>query len=272
MLAAQHAEDGDLSRFSDDEILGCIEWDNADVNVVEVLVECRWLDRDEGRLTVHDWAEHCPNYVKERVKKREQRSKGKGVGDGTRGTMSGDCPQTVPGRSTPTQPNPTLPNQTKPNPTNSGRNPESDQMNKTNEAALRLAVEASKALSPAKFNDRQLIAKAAVIAVASLDENWFRVALGGVTKTSTKNPCGKFHTCCRDHAERLHSKDFDQLAAQVNIPKTFYSRLEKEIGGKKRPRVPTSPPKSPPIERASTSQTEMNRRRNEIEQQLLKVG
>jgi len=107
-----------------------------------------------------------------------------------------------------------------------GRNPDSDRMNETFENALPLAVRACKALAPKYPNDRQLIARAAVLAVSELSENWLSIALGGVTETETLNRCGKFHTCCRDHAERLHDASFDALARSVRVPRTFYARLE----------------------------------------------
>jgi hypothetical protein len=65
-LFCQHnARDGVLSKFSPLEIVGWMEFDGDAEELIDALVETRWLDRDDaGRLTVHDWHEHRPNWLK----------------------------------------------------------------------------------------------------------------------------------------------------------------------------------------------------------------
>lgn len=78
-MAAQYAaETGDLSRFNADDIADYCEWDRDADELVNALVECRWLDRDErtGRLVVHDWLDHRPGYINERLRKQQFRSSG----------------------------------------------------------------------------------------------------------------------------------------------------------------------------------------------------
>lgn len=148
----------------------------------------------------------------------------------------------------------------------SGRNPDSDQMNRTFESALPLAVRACKALNPQAWNDRKLIARAATLAVSSLSVHWFEVSLGGVTQTTTNKRCAKFHTCCRDHAQRQHEADFDELAKVVNIPKTFYKRLTTAM------RTPTP---QVTLKRSPTtlaSDAAMNAARNKIADDLRRIG
>ena len=128
-----------------------------------------------------------------------------------------------------------------------GRNPKqrnpskSDQMSEKMEAALVLAVRATSALRPSQPNDRQLIARAAVLAVTKLSERWWEVALGGVTRCATRKPMAKFRDCCRDHAGRLHDAEFDELCRDVAIPRTFYQRWQKQLGSRPTVRATVRP-------------------------------
>ncbi len=79
-----------LSRFTADDIASFIDWDGDPAELIKTLVECRWLDEKDGCLSVHDWAEHCPGYVHERTRKREQRQMSRDIRD---------SPRTVPGHS-----------------------------------------------------------------------------------------------------------------------------------------------------------------------------
>lgn len=73
-MAAQYTDDGDLSRFDNDDIACYIGWDGDSAELVTALVDLRWIDRIEGRLVIHDWDDHKPYFVTERLRKREQRA------------------------------------------------------------------------------------------------------------------------------------------------------------------------------------------------------
>ena len=75
MLTCQTADDGDLSKHSHQEIADYADYDGSATELIEAMVETRWLDRNGEQLMVHDWDEHCPKYVKDRKMKREQRGK-----------------------------------------------------------------------------------------------------------------------------------------------------------------------------------------------------
>ena len=61
----RNAPDGDIGKLSNDEIAAAIEWDGSADEMIDALIKSRWLDEDpEFRLVVHDWSEHCPNYLK----------------------------------------------------------------------------------------------------------------------------------------------------------------------------------------------------------------
>ena len=107
------ARDGDLSRFSEMEIAGWIEYPGDPGDFIAALVECRWLDSDGDILTVHNWADHRPNWLKG-VQAKEQPGSGPGKPprSGTRSaTKVADLSGAPPNL---TQPNPTKPNPTKP--------------------------------------------------------------------------------------------------------------------------------------------------------------
>lgn len=74
MLACQTADDGDLSKYSNQELADNAEYDKDANELIEALVTTRWLDRDGNKLLVHDWEEHCPKFVRDRKAKREQRA------------------------------------------------------------------------------------------------------------------------------------------------------------------------------------------------------
>lgn len=72
---ARSAPDGDIGRFTNKMIAAGMEWaGNAD-ELIEALVDSGWLDsvdEDEGRLVVHDWHDHCPDYIKKRQRRTKQ--------------------------------------------------------------------------------------------------------------------------------------------------------------------------------------------------------
>lgn len=64
-LTARSAVRGDIGRFSDIEIAAWLEWDGDASQLIDALVESRFLDRDKThRLIVHDWHEHASTYIK----------------------------------------------------------------------------------------------------------------------------------------------------------------------------------------------------------------
>lgn len=104
-----NAPDGDIGRLTNDEIAASIEWDRDANELINALVETRWLDRSERyRLLIHEWPEHCSsthkgNYIKWGKSFAASRS---------------DNPSDVPSepRSDNPSEHPSKPNQTNPNP------------------------------------------------------------------------------------------------------------------------------------------------------------
>jgi len=59
-FVGRYTPQGNIGKYSDDEIEAWIEWDGEDGGLVAALVKCGWLDTDPThRLIVHDWASHA---------------------------------------------------------------------------------------------------------------------------------------------------------------------------------------------------------------------
>ena len=70
LATAKNCPSGNIGKFTDEEIAIIVDWDGDPGELVQCLVECGWLDEcDQHRLIVHDWNEHCPQYVKGNLKK-----------------------------------------------------------------------------------------------------------------------------------------------------------------------------------------------------------
>lgn len=69
---AQVSPRGDIGVVSDLEIAGAVAWDKKPAKLIDVLVNCGWLDRNsEHRLVVHDWPEHCDNYIAKILRRKK---------------------------------------------------------------------------------------------------------------------------------------------------------------------------------------------------------
>lgn len=106
-FAANSADDGRVGRYDNDVIACWFEWfpdENADHHdLIGALVEVGYLDEIDGndRLEVHDWTDHAPKYIQDRLSKRKSRKLSKLV-------------ETCPDVSEEIAINPTKPNPTKP--------------------------------------------------------------------------------------------------------------------------------------------------------------
>lgn len=59
-MVGRYAPQGNIGKYTDEEIEAWIEWDGEEGALVSALVVCGWLDACElHRLLVHDWPEHA---------------------------------------------------------------------------------------------------------------------------------------------------------------------------------------------------------------------
>lgn len=74
--AASHSEADGALRHPWDEICEFLDIrpDLDPRRLLDVLVECRWIDPGDP-MVVHDWLEHAPRYVIDRLRKRESRQR-----------------------------------------------------------------------------------------------------------------------------------------------------------------------------------------------------
>ena len=62
---ASNAPEGDIGRYSNEDIATLIDWDGDADELIDALAETGWLARcSNHRLVVHDWGDHAPNYLK----------------------------------------------------------------------------------------------------------------------------------------------------------------------------------------------------------------
>ncbi len=60
-----NAPQGDIGRHSNEDICASLEWAGDADELIGTLTSCGWLDAHEKhRLTVHDWHDHAPTYIK----------------------------------------------------------------------------------------------------------------------------------------------------------------------------------------------------------------
>lgn len=69
LFAQYHAVDGNLSDFTPKQVAAWFGWKGDAGKLIEALVNAGWLDRSgSGDLTIHDWSDHAPNWVKGALK------------------------------------------------------------------------------------------------------------------------------------------------------------------------------------------------------------
>jgi hypothetical protein len=75
-MACRSAPDGDIGKHTNKLIAAGMEWDGDADELINALTETGWIDKvdDERRLVIHDWDEHCPEYIKKRKRSKESYS------------------------------------------------------------------------------------------------------------------------------------------------------------------------------------------------------
>lgn len=62
--AAKQCPQGDIGRFSNEDIAELLDWDGPADELIDALVSCDWLEKSaEYRLIVHDWHDHAPGFI-----------------------------------------------------------------------------------------------------------------------------------------------------------------------------------------------------------------
>lgn len=70
-FAAQHAPRGDIGKWSNAAIAGACYWEGDADAFVQALIDSGYADESAThRVVIHDWAEHCPQYVRAALSRR----------------------------------------------------------------------------------------------------------------------------------------------------------------------------------------------------------
>lgn len=104
-----YALDGDLTKYSKQQIADAAEWESDASTFVDALVSSGFIDVDKESMKIHDWIEFCGELILKRLDRRKAKreSLGKRTADNIRRTAEN-------GRNiSPTVPNHTVPNHTK---------------------------------------------------------------------------------------------------------------------------------------------------------------
>lgn len=69
-LTAEVAIAGDIGKWPNGAISGGCDWRGDADRFIRALVDSGWLDEDEEhRLVIHDWGQHCENWVRAKAQK-----------------------------------------------------------------------------------------------------------------------------------------------------------------------------------------------------------
>jgi hypothetical protein len=73
LLTGRETPRGDIGKLSNEDIALAIDYRGAEGELIEALVACGWIDRDEiERLVIHDWADHADDAVHMRLARSQQ--------------------------------------------------------------------------------------------------------------------------------------------------------------------------------------------------------
>lgn len=123
--AYDYGADGDLSRFTDEDIADAIDWEGDPGELVAALTQCGFLTEDRQ---IHDWEDFAQKWIERRKNDRERKRAGRRSPDDVQRTSDGDPPEfhSLSGVTGPdhTGPNLTGPESTpQPPPCEEGENP-----------------------------------------------------------------------------------------------------------------------------------------------------
>lgn len=69
-FVAKHAPQGNIGKFPDGSIARACDWLGDPASFLKSLLKSGFLDESEAhRYLVHDWSEHCPNWVRAQLQK-----------------------------------------------------------------------------------------------------------------------------------------------------------------------------------------------------------
>ena len=110
-FASRWCDDGRIGKYTPAELAADIGWQGPPGVLIEGLTDAGFLDGQGDQLRIHDWTDHCAEYVKKRIKRRQ----GTGATGASKAPVS-LSPAANGGQRQPTAANGRLPNPSLPNP------------------------------------------------------------------------------------------------------------------------------------------------------------
>lgn len=66
-VVQEYSPQGRLSDIDPDDLAEELGWEESPSDLIDALVHTGWVDRVGDELLVHDWSEHCPNFIHRRL-------------------------------------------------------------------------------------------------------------------------------------------------------------------------------------------------------------
>jgi hypothetical protein len=72
-FASRHAMQGNIGKWSDEEIASAVAWSGEASVLITALLSAGWLDRSKRhRLLIHDWKDHADDAVRKTLRNRKE--------------------------------------------------------------------------------------------------------------------------------------------------------------------------------------------------------
>jgi hypothetical protein len=72
--SGEYTPKGDIGRLADGVIAKAVDWRGDTSKLISVLIQTGWLDvNEEHRLVIHDWPQHCEQYVERKLERCGQK-------------------------------------------------------------------------------------------------------------------------------------------------------------------------------------------------------
>ena len=100
-FACLYANDGRVGKWPAEDLADFLEWQRDPDELVEALRSAGWLDGQGEETTIHDWSDHCPRYITQRLGRRKDNAN-----EDQRAPLGADeQEQHLPNQTQPNQPN-----------------------------------------------------------------------------------------------------------------------------------------------------------------------
>lgn len=203
-VCSSSADDGGIGRYCNGDIALELEWEGDPDALIQALIETGLVDVcSVNRLAVHDWLEHAPEFIKDRLRKRAGNSDSSRKCPGDSGESRNST-----GDSVLTKSSHTIPNQTKPNHASARRRNRRGALSSLGGDDL---TDAGSVLAwfAKNFPDRQ-----------SQDAQLFALAAAEASHRGDDPPALFVHIVSKDSRDSLRQADWDRASKRLSEHRT----------------------------------------------------